>query len=135
MAIFDNLGKYRNTGVLIIRIGLGVMMMMHGFPKLSGGVEKWTTIGGTMKHLGIDFFPTAWGFIAAITETFGGFLFVLGLFFRPVSLALLAMMLIATIHHLKSGDGLMGASHPIELAIVFLGLCFIGPGKYSVDKK
>ncbi|RZK26274.1 MAG: DoxX family protein, partial [Flavobacterium sp.] len=29
----------------------------------------------------------------------------------------------------------MGASHAIELGIVFFSLIFIGPGKYSVDKK
>ncbi|RZJ63310.1 MAG: DoxX family protein, partial [Pedobacter sp.] len=32
MAIFDSLGKYRNTGLLILRVGLGIMMMTHGFP-------------------------------------------------------------------------------------------------------
>ncbi|HAE66424.1 MAG TPA: DoxX family protein, partial [Sphingobacterium sp.] len=34
MAIWNSLGKYRDTGLLILRVGLGVMMIMHGLPKL-----------------------------------------------------------------------------------------------------
>ena len=135
MAIFSNLGKYKNTGLLIMRVGLGTMFIFHGYPKLLGGPEQWTAVGGAMKYTGINFFPVGWGFLAAVTETFGGFLVVLGLAFRPATLLLAITMLVATTMHLKSGDGLNGASHAIEAAIVFIGLTFIGPGKYSVDKK
>ncbi|MES2651061.1 MAG: DoxX family protein [Bacteroidota bacterium] len=136
MAIFESLGKYRNTGLLIIRIGLGIMMMMHGFPKLSGGVETWTEIGGSMKVVGIDFFPMGWGFMAAATEAIGGLLLLLGLFFRPVNILLVFTMIIASLVHLSDPkQGIMDASSAIELGIVFLGLLFLGPGKYSIDKK
>lgn len=135
MALLDSLGKYRNTGLLILRVGLGTMMIIHGFPKLAGGADKWTAIGGDMKIVGIDFLPVFWGFMAATTETFGGFLLILGLLFRPVNILLIFTMIIATLHHFHNGDGLDGASHAIELGIVFLSLVFIGPGKYSVDKK
>lgn len=135
MALLASLGKYRNTGLLIIRIGLGIMFIFHGYPKLLGGPEKWEMIGGAMKNIEITFIPTFWGFMAGVTETFGGFLLILGLVFRPVCLLLVFMMLIASLNHINSGDGLMGASHAIEAGIVFLGLTFIGPGKYSIDKK
>ena len=39
MAIFQTLGKYKDFGLLIMRVGLGVMMIVHGFPKMMGGVE------------------------------------------------------------------------------------------------
>ena len=135
MAVFENLGKYRNTGLFILRLGLGIMLMVHGFPKISGGVESWRALGGSMKNLGIDFFPVFWGFMAAATETFWGFLLILGVFFRPVCLLILFTLLIAALSHFSKGDGIMGASHAVELAIVFFSLLFIGPGKYSVDKK
>ncbi|RYG18937.1 MAG: DoxX family protein [Chitinophagaceae bacterium] len=136
MAIFESLGKYRNTGLLIIRIGLGVMMMMHGFPKLAGGVETWIKIGGTMKLIGIDFFPLGWGFMAAATESIGGLFLLLGLFFRPVNILLIVTMIMASLVHLSDPkQGIMDASHAIELGVVFLGLLFLGPGKYSIDKK
>ncbi len=135
MAILDNLGKYRNTGLLLLRIGLGIMFIIHGFPKLAGGPAGWTSLGGSMKVIGINFTPIFWGFMAAVAETFGGFLLIVGLFFRPALILLIFTMIIATLVHFGKGDGLQGASHAIELGIVFFGLIFIGPGKYSVDKK
>jgi putative oxidoreductase len=63
MAIFDSLSKYRNTGLLIIRIGLGAMFMLHGYPKLLGGVEQWELIGGAIKYTGIDFLFVLWGLL------------------------------------------------------------------------
>lgn len=136
MAVFESLGKYRNTGLLVLRIGLGIMMMLHGFPKLSGGVETWTKVGGSMKLIGVDFVPVLWGFMAALTEGMGGLFLLLGLFFRPVMIfLLLTMAMAATVHLSDPKQGLMDASHAIELGFVFLGLLFIGPGKYSIDKK
>lgn len=135
MAIFDSLGKYRNTGLLIIRIGLGIMFMLHGYPKLLGGPEQWESLGGAMKHLGISFAPAVWGLMAGLTETFGGFLILLGLAFRPVCMLLTFNLLVAALMHLKSGEDFMSASQAIETGFMFLGLIFIGPGKYSVDKK
>jgi putative oxidoreductase len=135
MAILDNLGKYRNTGLLLLRIGLGIMFIIHGFPKLAAGPNGWTGLGGSMKVIGIDFLPIFWGFMAAVTETFGGFLLIVGLFFRPALILLTFTMIIAALVMLGKGDGLKGASQAIELGIVFFALIFIGPGKYSVDKK
>lgn len=135
MAVFSNLGKYKNTGLLIIRVGLGIMFIFHGYPKLLGGPESWNAVGDAMKHTGVTFFPIGWGFLAAATETFGGFLILIGLAFRPAAILLAITMVVASIMHLKTGDGISGASHAIEAAVVFFGLTFIGPGKYSVDKK
>jgi putative oxidoreductase len=135
MAILDTLGKYRNTGLLLLRIGLGIMFTIHGFPKLAAGPNGWTGLGGSMKVIGIDFLPVFWGFMAAVTETFGGFLLIVGLFFRPALILLTFTMIIAALVMLGKGDGLKGASQAIELGIVFFALIFIGPGKYSVDKK
>ena len=135
MAIFESLGKYRNTGLLILRVGIGVMMITHGLPKLTGGIEGWTGIGKSMGVIGINFLPAFWGFMAAATEGVGGLFLILGLFFRPVNILLVFTMIIAALVHFGKGDGLGGASHAIELGIVFFSLIFIGPGKYSIDKK
>lgn len=136
MAIFDSLGKYRNTGLLILRVGLGIMMIVHGFPKLSGGEELWIKVGSNMKLIGLDFFLLGWGLMAALTETLGGLFLILGLFFRPVNLLLLFTMIIASLVHLLDPEqGVKEAAEAIELGIVFFSLLFIGPGKYSLDKK
>ena len=117
-----------------MRAGLGIMMIVHGLPKITGGVEKWTKLGEAMSHLGVNYYPVLWGFMAAVAEAIGGVLLVLGLAFRPACLLLLFTMIVASTLHISKGDGIMGASHAIELAFVFFGLFFVGPGKYSVDK-
>lgn len=88
-----------------------------------------------MSNFGIDSGHTFWGFIAAISETVGGLLFALGLFFRPAAIMLAGTMLVALITHLFNGDNFMGYGHALDLLIVFSGSIFIGAGKYSVDAK
>lgn len=135
MAFLDRLSNYRNTGLLILRVGLGVMMITHGFPKLAGGPTGWEGLGRSMKVIGINFLPMFWGLMAAVAEGIGGLFLILGIFFRPVNILLVSTMAIATLVHFGKGDGLNGATHAIELGIVFFSLLFIGPGKYSIDKK
>lgn len=134
MAIFSALNKYSNFGLLLMRAGLGVMMIIHGLPKITGGPEKWVKIGGAMSNLGVHFFPVGWGFAAAVAEAIGGVLIVLGLAFRPACLMILFTMIVAATMHLSKGETLMESSHAIELAFAFFGMLFVGPGKYSVDK-
>ena len=133
--ILTFLDKHRDIGLLILRIGLGCMFLVHGFPKLFGGPERWERIGGAMGSLGITFLPAFWGFMAAISEALGGICLILGLFVRPACILLTITMLVATASHLSRGDGLKGAAHAIEVGIVFLSLILIGPGKYSLDEK
>ena len=129
------LNKHRHMGLLVLRIGIGLMFIVHGAPKLFGGPEKWGQLGGAMASLGIGFMPAFWGFMAAISEFFGGICLILGFVFRPACILMTITMLVATISHLSRGDGLSGASHAIELGIVFLSLILIGAGKYSLDEK
>ena len=132
--IFSSLSKYRDLGLLVMRLGLGVMFLYHGIPKLMGGPEAWTNIGGAMSNFGIMFAPAFWGFMAAVSEAGGGVCLILGLALRPACLFLLATMFVAVTFHLGRGDILLEASHAIEDGIVFIGLFIIGPGKYSLDK-
>lgn len=127
--------RLQNIGLLILRLGLGIMLIFHGYPKMFGGPEKWTEVGTAMQYLGIEWAPMFFGFIAGVTEFFGGIFLILGLFFTPTVLFLLIVMMVATIKHLGVGDGFSDYSHSIEVGIVFLSLMFIGPGKYSLDQK
>jgi putative oxidoreductase len=134
MAFLSRLSRYHHTGLLLLRIGIGVMMIFHGYPKLKGGPGAWGKIGGSLADFGIHDFPAFWGFMAAFAEGVGGLLFLIGFFFRPASLLLLITMVVAAGHHLNAGDGIGGASHAIELGVLFLAMFIIGPGKYSIDK-
>jgi len=75
-----------------------------------------------------------YGFMAAASEFVGGILLILGLLFKPACSFMAITMIIASIMHLSKGDGLQVASHAIELAIVFIGLIFIGTGEFTALK-
>ncbi len=134
MALFASLKKHSDLGLLILRVGVGAMFVVHGYPKLTGGTERWAKLGATMENLGIDFAPAFWGLMAALAETFGGVLLALGLWTRPACMALAFTMLVAMVHHLTRGDGVAGASHAIEALSVFLAITLIGPGRHSIDR-
>jgi putative oxidoreductase len=119
-------------GLLIIRIGIGVMFMFHGYPKLLGGVEMWMKIGGAMGNIGIHFAPVFWGFMASFAEFAGGLCLVIGFLFRPALAMLIFTMFIAVLMHYTNGDGFNGYSHALESASVFVGLFIAGPGKYAL---
>ncbi|MCH8556998.1 MAG: DoxX family protein [Balneolia bacterium] len=124
----------REIGFLIIRVGIGFMIMLHGFPKIMGGPEMWTGLGGAMGNFGITFAPMFWGFMAAFAEFFGGILLILGFFHRIAALLLLSTMIVAATMHIAQGDDFIPhVAYPIELGIVFLGLFFVGARKWSLD--
>ena len=122
----------RDLGLLFLRLGMGVMYLYHGIPKLMGGTALWRKLGAAVNYVGIDFAPVTFGLAAALSETAGALLLMLGLFFRPALLFLIITMVVAASMHLGSGDGLQVASHAIENAIVFFSLLLIGPGRYRV---
>lgn len=131
--ILRSLDKYRDWGLLILRVGIGIMFVLHGFPKIIGGPEKWAMLGKAMNALGINFSPVFWGFMAAVSEFAGGILLALGFFTRPACFFLLCTMIVASSMHLSKGDSFVIYSHAMKSGILFLSLLFIGPGKYSLD--
>ena len=132
------LGKYRDVGLLMLRLGLGAAFMIHGLPKLGAGPKTWHGLGEAMGNLGIHFWPTFWGFMASAAEGIGGLLLILGVFYRPICLVLAFSMTVATLSLAHNSWTLeafnKGYSRPLELAVVFLGLAFVGPGRFSIDK-
>lgn len=132
--VWKFLGKHREFGLLALRLGIGAMFIVHGWPKLMGGPGKWEKVGLAMQFAGVHAVPTFWGLAAALSEFVGGLCLILGLFFRPACLLLAITMGVAANMHLGKGEGLLAASHAIELGVLFFSLLFIGPGRYSVDR-
>ncbi len=135
--MWSKLSNYRDAALLFLRLALGgFFIYVHGWPKLAGGLTRWKEVGGAMKHIGLDFWPGFWGFMAAFSESIGCALLVIGFCFRPACLLLTITMTVAAVMKFTTAkeNALLAAAHPTELAIVFFALLFIGPGKYSVDK-
>jgi putative oxidoreductase len=122
-----------DLGILVLRIGIGTIMAIHGYGKLMGGMQTWEFLGAAMQHIGISFWPVAWGLAAACTEFFGGIALITGFGTRLVSLLLAFVMLIAFVMHYTKGDPFRVYSHALSLLIVFIALAIMAGGRYSID--
>ncbi len=124
--------RLRDIGLLIIRVGFGLgFNWFHGWPKLQGGVQGWERNGQAMRNFGITFGYEWWGAAAMLAEFVGGICIALGLFFRPAAAALAFTMFVATTNHIVTGQG--SPANAMKNAFLFVGLPFIGPGRYSID--
>lgn len=130
----------KDLGLLILRVGIGVMFICHGIPKLLGGPEGWESLA----RFGLPFLPEgylamAFGFAAMAAELVGGLLLALGKYHRTACLALAATMAVAFSTKVETIAGFRDfadkAGWPLELFIVFVALFFMGPGRYALDKK
>lgn len=129
------LDRCRDAGLLVLRTGVGLSFVGYGAPKLFGGPAAWEDLGQAMRYLGITFAPAVWGFLAAVSEFFGGLALVAGGLLRPAAFFLVCVMTVATIQHYGRGDGYAGgAFHSIEMGVACLSLLLMGPGRYSLDE-
>lgn len=122
-----------DLGLLVLRVGIGIIFIFHGYPKLLGGIETWTQVGSAMSMIGINFAPAFWGFMAAFAETIGGVFIILGLLHRPVALMLTFTMIVAVVMHVTGGDPFGIYSNALKALVIFVALVITGPGKYSID--
>lgn len=120
------------TALLLIRVGIGISFMIHGFPKLFLGGAI-----GLGKGLAVAGIPGGAGaaYLAGGAEFFGGMALIAGLLFRPTTVILAFTMLVALTYHLNHGDKFVTYSHALEDGILFVGLAIAGPGKLSADRK
>lgn len=138
--MWSSLKNYSDGALLFVRLVMGSLCLyIYGWPALAGGVTHWRAMGATMKHIGITFAPTFWGFTAACTESLGILLIMIGVLFRPSCLVLLLTLIVivaAQCEASRTGIFSTWARDPqeVELAFFVLLLMFIGPGKFSVDK-
>ena len=119
-------------GLLILRIGVGIAFMIHGFPKLFMGGAL-----GLSKGLAASGIPggVVAAYMAALAEFFGGMALIVGLLFRPTTVILAFTMLVALIYHFRHGDSFITYSHALESGILFVALTIAGPGRFSLDRK
>jgi len=145
-----------SLGLLILRLVVGGLFAVHGYPKLFGGPEKPVSpevaryLGPGFVHLmrsgragfaenlrGMGFpAPEAMAVFVGAVEFFGGLLLALGLFTRKAALLLGGEMAVAIwkVHRPNGLVGPSGAEFPASLLAACLALLFAGPGRISLSR-
>jgi putative oxidoreductase len=125
------------SGLLLLRIVLGVTLAGHGAQKLfgvfGGGGLKGTSAG--FDSMGFRA-PAAMAFLAGLGEFGGGLLFAAG-FVTPLgALALATVMGVAIFSvHWKNGfwAGNGGYEYNLLIAASAVAIAAVGPGRFSLD--
>jgi len=124
-----------DTGKLILRLTVGVLMLLHGVAKVSGGVGG---IGGMLQSAGL---PAALAYGAYVGEVLAPLLVIIGFYARIGALIMVVNMLFAIgLAHMKDIFLLTKTGGwAIELQAFFLftalAVALIGPGRYAINRR
>ena len=120
-------------GLLVLRVGLGIVFMAHGHLKIF--VFSLPNAAQNFANFGL------WGWTAypvAFIELIGGALLVLGLATRPIALLLIFIGFGAGWVHIDNGWNYTsppngGWEYGMFLAVASAALTLLGPGSYSLS--
>ena len=123
------LNSFQPLGLLILRCVLGIIFVMHGYPKLT---QSTAAMQGMFVQHGL---PGQFVYVAGVLETFGGLLLILGLFARGAALLLAIEMgvAIAKVHAVHGIMALRDYEFPLTLAAAALAIAVVGAGVLSAD--
>jgi len=120
--------NFRNFGMLLLRVVLGIVFILHGFDKLQnleGVVDFFSSLG----------LAPFFAYLVAYTEFLGGIALLLGVFSRYAAYALSTIMVVA-IFLVKMKAGFLGGYElDLVLLVSLLATAWSGSGKYSLSGK
>ncbi|MGC9450502.1 MAG: DoxX family protein [Oceanipulchritudo sp.] len=132
--------RHPDLGLVILRAALGVIFIIAGYNKFMGGEATLHAVGLNINYIGMDIEPNSisslfFGSLAAGVEVAGGLGLLAGLLFRTSAFFLFLTMVVATLMKMDTAtNGINDFGYPLVMALVSLGLLFIGPGKICVQK-
>lgn len=78
-----------DTGKLVLRVALAILLLFHGYSKLTGGIGF---VGGMLAKAGL---PAALGYLVYVGEVIAPLMILAGVFTRPAALVVAINMIVA----------------------------------------
>ncbi|HEX7977235.1 MAG TPA: DoxX family protein [Gemmatimonadaceae bacterium] len=130
-----SLKTHPDTGLLVLRLGLGALLLFHGIYKATHGIA-W--IAGPLTKHGL---PTWLMYGVYIAEVIAPVMVIFGLWTR-LAAAIIAFDMVMAIYLVRLGDigkvNPMGGAWAIEVEVAFLtmalALAFAGGGRFGLTK-
>ncbi len=130
-----NAATQNDTGKLILRLALGILVLLHGIAKLKGGAAG---IVGMVEGTGL---PGFLGYAVLLGEVLGPLLLIFG-FHARIGAALIAINMIVAIALAHMGELTtinQTGGWALELQGMFLftalALVLMGPGRFSLNQR
>jgi putative oxidoreductase len=123
------LEKLRPVALLLLRCGLALVFVFHGYPKLFG---KTAVFVSAFQRLGL---PGYYVYVAGVIEVVGGLTLLLGLY-TPVAALLLVLDMGAAMWKYNFNEGIYAVREyelPLVLGLAALALATTGAGPFSLD--
>jgi len=122
--------KLQPVALLLLRCGLALVFIYHGYPKLFGDKSR---IIEAFQAIGL---PSYFVYIAGAIEFFGGIALALGLL-TPVAALLLLCDMAGAMWKYNFNEGIYAVREyelPLVLGLASLALAATGGGPYSLDR-
>ncbi len=128
-----NFSRRVDTGLLVLRVAIGIVFLVHGGQKLF--VFGFGGVSGAFGNMGVPL-PGFTGPLTALVEFLAGGALIIGLLTRLAALGLAIDMLGAIlIVHLKGGFfAPTGYEYALTLLAANVAIAIAGGGYYSTDR-
>lgn len=122
---------FASLGLLLLRVFTGVLLIHHGFEKLSN-IDNFADAFVRPLHLPC---PVSLSYLAAFSEIFGSLALITGFATRLGALAITSTISVAIYHAISTAGFNIFL---LELLGLYFGSAFtiltLGPGKFSIDE-
>lgn len=116
-----------STGLLILRVGVALLMMTHGFGKMS----NFSTMSAVFDPIGLGGKLSL--SLVIFAEFFCSIALLLGLLTRLAVIPLIINMLVV-VFVAHGSDPLAVKELAVMYLVIYVTILFTGPGKYSMDR-
>ena len=126
-----------NWGLFFLRLGLGLIFVTHGYPKMtgieSGAKASREGLTNSIRRLGLPF-PHQLAIVIGTIQFLGGWMLLLGWGTRWAASVLAVIMLAASTRNFVKKQFVDSADFPFSLLTSLIALSLLGGGAFSLER-